>query len=271
VTVDLGPGEDVTCVFTNTAQPEVGVDKRLVGFDRGAYYTKALTFTIIVANVGPNPIDVLPLEDVYDPYYLSFADATPYPEEDADDGTLVWYDLTGAAPHGFGVDLARGDVFSVTAVFTVAHEIVTTVNTAVVSGAVDAYDNIVPYAEDDLIVRDTPTAVEILYFRVDRVEGREVALGWATAVELDTVAFRLYRASERDRSRAQLVASVPSRGRGIGAAYTHLDAVPVDGVWWYWLGKIGTGGDETVYGPVGSAVGVTAWPARVYLPVVLRR
>jgi hypothetical protein len=242
-----------------------------MGFDRGAYYIKALTFTIVVANVGPNPIDVLPLEDVYDAYYLSFADATPYPEEDADDGTVAWHDLTGGAPHGFSVDLAPGDAFSVTAVFTVAHEIVTTVNTAVVSGAVDAYDNIVPYAEDDLVVRDTPTAVELLYFRVDGVEGREVALGWATAVELDTLGFGLYRAAERDRSRAQLVASVPSRGQGIGAAYTHNDAVPADGVWWYWLGKIGSGGDETVYGPVASAVGVSAGPARAYLPVVLRR
>jgi len=120
--------------------------------------------------------------------------------------------------------------------------------------------------EDD----DTPTAVELLYFRVGGVAGHEVRLEWATAVEIDNFGFNLYRALVADISRATLFAFVPSQARGGGATYVYEDTVPADGLWWYWLADVDTSGYETFHGPVSAGVGVNAWSHRVYLPLVMR-
>ena len=120
--------------------------------------------------------------------------------------------------------------------------------------------------EDD----DTPTAVELLYFRVGGVAGREVRLEWATAVEINNFGFNLYRASVADRSRANWLGFVPSQARGGGATYVYEDTVPADGLWWYWLADVDTSGRETFHGPVSAGVGVNTWSHRLYLPLVMR-
>ncbi len=121
--------------------------------------------------------------------------------------------------------------------------------------------------EDD----GTPTAVELLYFRVAAVDGRVVRLEWATAVEIDNFGFNLYRAPIADRSRAQWFAFVPSRARGGGATYVHEDAVPTTGLWWYWLADVDTSGLETFHAPLIAGVGNNAWLPRVYLPLIINR
>jgi len=120
--------------------------------------------------------------------------------------------------------------------------------------------------EDD----ETPTAVELLYFRVGAVNGRVVRLEWATSVEIDNFGFNLYRASTADRSRAQWFAFVPSQARGGGATYVYEDVVPAAGEWWYWLADVDTSGLETFHEPVSTGVGDSAWSPRVYLPLVTR-
>ena len=300
----LGPGESITVTFAVTAtpgitgtywnvalvggeypggvltdtddapvaivDPAVVVDKQLVAADLDDVFPNYVTFTIAITNVGISTIDVLPLLDAYDPYYLSFFWAEPYPEEDADDGLLTWHDLTGPAPNGFGRDLAPGESFRITTVFRVVHDITTTVNTAYVEGPYDVYDNPANEPQDDEVIVDIPTAVELLYF-VGRVDNPpHVRLEWATAVEIDTFGFRLYRAPVADFARAQAVAFVPSEARGGGATYVYTDTVPYDGTWWYWLADVDTSGGETVHGPVSAVVGAAALPYRVYLPLVLR-
>jgi len=247
-----------------------------------------VTATLADANVGPSVIDVLPLHDHYDPYYLSFVDAVPYPDaRDNDVGVLTWYDLTAPLPGGVsgcgwhrplrsttsvGRDLPPGDAFFVTTVFTVAHTIdVTTTNVVTVSGAIDECDN--PANEDQavVVITDTiPTAAELRYFRIGAVAGHEVRLEWATAVEVDNFGFKLYRASVVERSRASAVAFVPPQAWGRGATYVYTDTVPSDGLWWYWLADVDMSGLETFHGPVWAGVGVDTSFQRVFLPLVMR-
>jgi len=275
--VALVGGEYPGGVLTDTddapvaiSDPAIALDKQLVSADLDDVFPNYVTFTIVITNVGVSAIDVLPLLDAYDPYYLSFFWAEPMPDEPADDGLLTWYDLTGPAPNGFGRDLAPGESFRITTVFSVVHEITTTVNTAYVEGPYDIYDNPANEPRDDEVITNIPTAVELLYFRVGGTAGPQVRLEWATAVEIDTFGFRLYRAPVADFARAEAVVFVPSEARGGGATYVYTDTVPYDGTWWYWLADVDTSGGETVHGPVSAVVGPAALPYRVYLPLVFR-
>jgi uncharacterized repeat protein (TIGR01451 family) len=130
----------------------------------------------------------------------------------------------------------------------------------------------VPTDDPDSVDDDdtTPTAVELLYFRIGGVTGRRVWLEWTTVVEIDNFGFNLYRGTVADRSRAGWFAFVPSQARNGGATYVYEDTVPADGLWWYWLADVDTSGHETFHGPVSTGVGVHTLPHRVYLPLVMR-
>ena len=254
--------------------PRVILVKQLTGYDRDDVAPNYVTFTIFITNVGVSVIDVLPLLDQYDPYYLSFVRAEPMPDRPEDDGLLTWYDLTAPPPHGFGRNLAPGEGFHVTTVFSVAHDITSTVNTAVITGATDIHHNPTNWPTDTVPINNTPTAVELLYFRVDRVSGQQVRLAWATAVEIDNLGFNLYRADANDVRRAALTHFEPAAVMGgrLGATYVYTDTVPSDGVWWYWLADVDTGGVETRSMQAGVRAEVNAaLRYRVYLPVVFKR
>jgi len=125
----------------------------------------------------------------------------------------------------------------------------------------------------DFGFHNIPTAVELLYFRVDKVSGKQVHLAWATAVEIDNFGFNLYRAPVNDFSRAHLIHFEPSAigGSGPGATYGYMDTVPSNGVWWYWLADLDTQGHETRHAPVSAAVGLDALlPHRIYLPLITK-
>jgi uncharacterized repeat protein (TIGR01451 family) len=269
-TTPAGVLTDTDDVPITIADPAVMVDKRVASLDLDGVQPNYVTFTIVITNVGPSAIDRLPLVDQYDPYYLSFVDATPYPEEDADDGGLTWYNLTGPAPHGFGRHLTPGSAFTITTVFLVAHDITSTTNIATINDVIDIYDNRANDAEDRETITNVPTSVELRYFRVGGVVGEKVWLEWATAVEVDSFGFNLYRAPQRDRTRASLVGFVPSAAHGGGASYTYTDTVSAPGVWWYWLADVSTSGGETFHGPVRASVEAAASPYRLYLPIVMR-
>ena len=116
-----------------------------------------------------------------------------------------------------------------------------------------------------------PTAVELLYFRVDGVDGERVQLAWATAVEIDNFGFNLYRAATNDFGHAVKIHFEPSavKGSGPGAWYAYADTVPHDGAWWYWLADLDTLGRETIHSPIRAQVGVdSGLPFRLFMPVV---
>jgi uncharacterized repeat protein (TIGR01451 family) len=261
------PGVDYT--YTPVIRdPAILVEKQLTDAEIDIVYPNTLTFTIFITNVGLE-VDVLPLTDVYDTNLLDFVDASPYPDEDDDDGSLDWYDLTGPAPNGFGSNLLPGQSVSVTVVFTVANDISVTVNTAAVISATDAFGDPASGGSDDYTIINVPTAAEVLYFRVDSITGRRVRLAWATATEIDNVGFKLYRAYESVRAPAEVVAYVPSQAHGGGAAYAHTDIVPTDGTWWYWLVDVDTSGHETFQNAVYADVDQRY--EMLYLPLVLSR
>jgi uncharacterized repeat protein (TIGR01451 family) len=260
---------DTDDAVVEIADPAVAVDKRLVKQDTDLLYPNYVTFTIAITNVGPSRIDVLPLLDTYDTNYLEFTDATPYPEEDADDGLLTWNDLTGPAPYGFGRNLPPGQAFAVTTVFLIVRDVFATTNTAIVTGATDIYGNPADEVQDDEPIRDAPTPIELLYFRAVEEEAA-VRLEWATAAEVDCVGFYIYRAPDTNFSHAQPIAYYGAKG---GGSYHHLDRDVTPGqVYWYWLVEVNTDGPdhERPYGPVWGGVELDALPFRVYLPLIQR-
>ncbi len=264
---------DDTSILIN--DPAVEVEKRIVAVDTDLVAPNYITFTITITNVGVSVIDVLPLVDQYDPYYLGFTDATPYPEQDADDGMVTWNDLTGPAPHGFGRNLPPGASFVITTVFRVVNNIITTTNAATVTDAIDLYDN--PANDDDDEVEiggeegGVPTPITLLYLRATAEDGA-VRVRWATIAELGTVGFDLYRAGSERWEEAGWITYVPATGPG--STYDYLDARVVSGQWyWYWLvervpGDTELPQPEAIHGPVSVDMRLNWLPYRIYLPLI---
>jgi hypothetical protein len=200
-------------------------------------------------------------------------DSTPYPDEDADDGLLTWNDLTAPAPYGFGRNLPPGESFLVTTIFRITHDIeVTTTNTATATGVVDLYDNPANDDSDDEDLggegeQGIPTPVEVRYFRAVAV-GSAVRLEWATAAELGTLGFYVYRAPNANFDAAQTVAYVLATGPD--STYDHVDRGVTPGQsYWYWLVEETNFGEPDTYGPVQGGVEIDSLPHHVYLPLVL--
>jgi hypothetical protein len=123
----------------------------------------------------------------------------------------------------------------------------------------------------------TPTAIELLDFRVDEVSGQQVKLAWATSAEIDHYGFRLYRSQDSSFENAKLIHFQAGAGDVAGSAYAFTDTVPNSGRWWYWLADIDNRGRETVdpaFSPVFADVPGSNSPAktefRIFLPVTER-
>ena len=131
------------------ACPEVEVTKTLEPLECAlAGVGDVVTFTIHIENVGNTTITELPLEETYEADCMAFTSATPEPDS-VDAGTLLWHDLTGPAPHGFGVDLAPGSSFTVIVTFTITASTQAQLpplcdNEVLVSGATDEYGVVAP-------------------------------------------------------------------------------------------------------------------------------
>jgi uncharacterized repeat protein (TIGR01451 family) len=76
-----------------------------------AVISQTVRFEIRLENSGLSPIVGLRLEDTYDKDWLSYLGAW-YTPDSFGGGTLIWEDLTRAAPLGFGHDLLPGEVES---------------------------------------------------------------------------------------------------------------------------------------------------------------
>jgi len=273
VRVETAPGDvltDTDNVPVDIRDPAVLINKEILGLDRDGVAPDYVTFTIAITNVGPSVIDVLPMVDQYDPYYLSFHDAAPYPDSVNDSaGRLVWNDLTASLGN-----LATGDTFHIVTVFDIAHEInVTTTNVVTTTDAVDDYDNPVNDDDDEEEIGgqedddDVPTPIEVLYFRAVGEEA-SVRLEWATAAELDLDGFSVYRAPSASFGDAQTIAYIPAAGPG--SEYSHVDRdVTAGQVYWYWLVEEVSAGDPDTYGPEQGGAGIDSLPYRLYLPLVL--
>jgi uncharacterized repeat protein (TIGR01451 family) len=267
-----GTFTDTDEAWVQIMEPAVAIDKLLVAADEDLVAPNYVTFTITITNMGITDIAQLPLQDQYDPYYLSFVWASPMPDEPDDDGLLTWYDLTALGPNGFGQNLAPGEAFQVTTVFLVAHEIVTfTINTAIITDAIDTYDNIADRVEDSEPVSGIPTALDLLYFRAQAAEN-SILLEWETAWERDNWGFALYRSTTPNIEDAEWLHFELGQGSGQfqGQRYQYEDkSIDPGQVYYYWLEDLDL--NNRVMG-IWTDGPVTALMARyrLYLPIVHR-
>jgi uncharacterized repeat protein (TIGR01451 family) len=268
--------QDTETVVVLPRGPTVAIDKRLVSVDLDDDYPNYANFEIIITNVGPTVLDTVPLFDVYDPYYLGFVGASPVQTvplnpEDAD-GAVTWHDLTLAAPHGFGENLAPGESFKVTIVFVIEHDITTyTTNLARVENATDVRGEVAPPVEDEEMLIGVPTAVDLLYFRA-HAEDAFITVEWETAMEEDVWGFDLYRGTTSNFAGAEWIHFELSQGGRFGGHYYRYDdADIVSGqTYYYWLATVDSGPSQTTWVIAGPAVSAH-FGHRVYMPAIVRR
>jgi hypothetical protein len=146
-------------------------------------------------------------------------------------------------------------------------------NTAVVSDAVDVFDNTADDVDDSTQLTDEPTAIGLLYFEANR-QGERIILNWGTAVEIDNFGFRLQRSSTGKIADATELAFVPGQGQGTssGASYTYRDDdVETTQTYTYWLVDVDLNGIETVHGPVTVlAIDSNGSGPIIFLPLIRR-
>lgn len=94
-----------------------------------------------------------------------------------------------------------------------------------------------------------PTAVELLYFLVDRTDDGVVYISWATAAEIDNAGFYVYRSPDNSLDNAVPIHFEPAGGGSAGHTYSYQDTPPGGDSWYYWLSDIDTSGKETFHLP----------------------
>jgi hypothetical protein len=266
-------GAVVTCGSVNgtatasiaVSDPQVEIVKSLVSADLDNIAPNYITFTIDVSNMGVSVIDILPLVDVFESSALRFVSASTPPNSSTDVagvGTLTWTDLTGPT-NGFNTDLALGQHFTITTVFEVIADITTTTNTATVRNSIDVLKNPAAEVTDAVTVSNIPTAVTNKYFLATSKGDRLIQLEWATVAEVNTKAFKVYRAPVNDFSQAASVGYITAKGNG--SDYALIDQVPSHGRWYYWLVAVDMNENEILI----THAEVTDF-FKVYVPVVRR-
>jgi hypothetical protein len=99
-----------------------------------------------------------------------------------------------------------------------------------------------------------PTAVELLYFNVDRPLDGAVNLTWETAAEIDNLGFYIYRGLTANIGDAERIHFETAGGGSSGHIYSFTDT-PGPGSWFYWLSDIDTSGVETFHLPDSQSAG----------------
>jgi uncharacterized repeat protein (TIGR01451 family) len=237
-----------------------------------------VSFTIRITNTGVATITQLPLRDTYDVNYLSFSNATPASDDNANDGQIDWSDLTVS----FGQDLAPGQSFVVVVEFVARLDttgllpdgktgnVATGVNvTADPDGPGGQPPQTIPDKSDEARVEiNNPTAVGVSDGLVQGgVAGLTVR--WRTANETDLAGFRVYR--QVDGGSLTLLTpeliQAQRSGQAAGAEYSFADAeVGVNVLVRYVLEIVTLDGASTQV-EIGSIY--VAQP-RMYLPLVAR-
>ncbi len=77
------------------------------------------------------------------------------------------------------------------------------------------------------------------------------SLRWATAVELDTVSFRVLRGTGGREKALEVLSTIPAKGSNlVGAEYTFEDTTAPNGTLVYYLEDVDSFGRTTRHGPV---------------------
>lgn len=127
-------------------------------------------------------------------------------------------------------------------------------NSAIVTIGVDDVDAIRVDLQgsgeiDNIQLSAEPTAVGLIYFRVDYVGDGTVDLSWATEWEDNNYGFNIYRSEDNYLEHKELVHFEPAFGGSGGHTYYYTDTPPDEGPYWYWLSDIDNNGVETFHMP----------------------
>ncbi len=100
--------------FLRVICPNIQVTKRIQAPAQGVVALgETITFTMAVKAVGNQAINVVPMEDVFDPTAIQFVSSDPQPNGPAIAGSVIWNDLNATR----GRSLQPGETYTVTAVF----------------------------------------------------------------------------------------------------------------------------------------------------------
>ncbi|MEM7534183.1 MAG: SdrD B-like domain-containing protein [Chloroflexota bacterium] len=278
--------------------PDYEIEKTYTGEAEPILTSGILSFTIKITNTGNVTITVLPLRDTYNTTYLRYVSSSPASNDNVDDGTINWTDLTTTS---FGSDLAPNAVISVIVTFTAIADTTgitetpcagpdSTCNRAFVEAPqVDADDpnsGLPPITlpdkddEDDVVIFN-PTAVNIMQQSAEVMAGG-VMVNWSTAAEVNIRGFNLYRQDEDGEMVLvnDAVIDATQTGQSMGDAYSFMDAeADAEGAYTYILEVLKL--DETAERVELASVGSTpsaddpGTPGNtvfypVYLPVLFR-
>lgn len=117
-----------------------------------------------------------------------------------------------------------------------------------------------------------PTAIELISFSATPSDAG-VVVRWATALEVETWGFQLYRSSTGNRADAVLVTPelILASGGSQGASYQWVDTTAEAGViYTYWLAETELDGDINEHGPARTQPVASNTTYMVYLPEVTR-
>jgi len=277
VTDDGSNGPDPTPVNNTTTDVDpvaAAPDLRLTKSDGGVSPMPGgiITYTLNYTNTGTQAATgVVITETVPNNTHYNAAASLPtvWACPTGNPGTICTTNIPGSVAGGGGSGSVR---FGVRVDNPLPGTVTSIVNTAIIGD--DGTNGPDPTPINNTgTVGTIPTAVKLLYFKVNGVSGLKVTLGWATETEIDHYGFNLYRAPANNFSQATLIhfepATIPG-GNHNGATYQYADTVPTGGEWWYWLKDVDTQGRETSDGSVNAKVGVGPGTALfyIYLPMV---
>ncbi|MEM7536514.1 MAG: SdrD B-like domain-containing protein [Chloroflexota bacterium] len=182
-----------------------------------------VTFTIRITNTGSTTGTLVPLTDTYSTAYLTYVGLRTTPESDttANNGQIVWSDLTQATPNGFGMDFAPNDVWDIVVEFAARLDTTSlpnnwTVNTAQVFTEV-ATDTVRIFA---------PTSV-LLSSRDVAMTDDGIQLSWSTVGETELIGFHVLRLDESGGEPVRLTDDdqmILAQGSASGTGYQFVDA-----------------------------------------------
>ena len=199
-----------------------------------------IKFTISIENTGDTWISFLPLQDNYDPAYISYGNDGMYADPDDsvnedDDGQIDWTDLTASRT----VDLAPGVTWSIDVYFTGVQDTTslepngTTTNQVIVQNALadpDGPDGPLP---PDIVVPDGEATAEVQVIQATAVTmagfdasvlDEDVLLYWTTNSELEIAGFNVLRSLDGpfERLNSTMIPAMAA-GTNTGNVYSYLD------------------------------------------------
>jgi len=227
-----------------------------------------ISFTIRITNTGTAWIVYLPLELTYQTAYLSYLNATPASDDNADDGLIRWRDLVAS----YGA-LAPGAAVQVVANFTARADTsrLPGMRTVVTAAGRGVWANPAgPGLLGDLVLigdRSATAGVRILQptgLTVLDLAARGtpdgIEVSWRTANEAQILGFDVLRRSAAGSNGGAWRTITPSlivaehAGANQGSAYAYLDAMATAGERYeYALAVWQLDGSKAMFGPVAAS------------------